>query len=88
MEKQIQCSAQHRGVSRMHLRNIVGRHMGSTPYFPRWRESRVGYASSVLFVGLGFVLSFLGDGSTFWFTLPLAGQDAPAPLPREHERGE
>ena len=34
------------------------------------------------------VLSAPGDGSTFWFTLPLAGKDAPAPLPREHERQE
>ena len=70
MEKQKQFSAQHRGVSRMHLRNIVGRHMGSTPYFPRWRESRVGYASSVLFVGLGFVVSFLVAQAQFPFSLP------------------
>jgi signal transduction histidine kinase len=34
------------------------------------------------------VQSTPGDGSTFWFTLPFVGQDAPAPLPREHERGE
>ena len=54
----------------MHLRNIVGRHMGSTPYLPRWRESRVGYACSVLFVGLGFVLSFLVAQAQFPFSLP------------------
>lgn len=34
------------------------------------------------------VQSTPGDGSTFWCTLPFVGQDAPAPLPREHERGE
>ena len=70
MEKQKQFSAQHRGASRMHLWNIVGRHMGSTPYLPRWRESRVGYALSVLFVGLGFVVSLLVAQAQFAFSLP------------------
>ncbi len=54
----------------MHLRNIVGHHPDSVAYLPRWRERRVGYASSVLFVGLGFAVSFLVAQAQFPFSLP------------------
>jgi signal transduction histidine kinase len=37
---------------------------------PRWRESRVGFAISVLFVGLAFVVSFLVAQVQFPFSLP------------------
>jgi signal transduction histidine kinase len=39
-------------------------------YLPRWRESRVGYAISVLLVGLAFAVSFLVVQVQFPFSLP------------------
>lgn len=39
-------------------------------FLPRWRESRVGYAISVLLVGLGFVVSLLVMQVQFPFSLP------------------
>ena len=63
-------SAQQQGTSRRHLRGVGGHHPDSVAYLPRWRESRVGYAGSVLFVGLGFVVSFLVAQAQFPFSLP------------------
>ena len=63
-------SAQQQGASRRHLRGVGGHHPDSVAYLPRWRESRVGYAGSVLFVGLGFVVSFLVAQAQFPFSLP------------------
>jgi signal transduction histidine kinase len=49
---------------------VVGRQVGSAAYLPRWRKHRVGYVISVLFVGLGFLVSLLLAQVPFPFSLP------------------
>ena len=70
MGKHHHVSAQQQGAFRRHLRGVGGHPPDSVAYLPRWRESRVGYASSVLFVGLGFAVSFLVAQVQFPFSLP------------------